>query len=290
MTLRLASVAWPVWYTRTRDEFADRLDRLLRSLRRGGAELVVLPEYAAVEIGAGAAAGLGVTAELAATIEQADAIEQAMADLAARHGLWLLGGSLPAREEGRIVNRATLFAPDGRRAVQHKQRMTRFETEQWGVSAAGEPRVVETPWGLIGIAICYDAEFPMIVRAMVEAGAWLILVPACTDTPAGASRVTLSARARAIENQAIVAVAPTVGAAPWCASLDRNHGRAGIYGPADRGFPDDGIIAEGAPDEAGAIVAVLDRVALETVRREGAVRNHADWGCAVPAARVVSPA
>ncbi len=287
--MRLAALAWTIERTPTVDAFAERLDRSLGDLAAQGVDLVMLPEYAGVEVGAARAAGCGAGAEVMETATLAAALEGAMAAVTARHGLWLLGGSLPAQEGGRLVNRATLFAPDGRRAVQRKGRMTRFETEEWGVASGGPPVVIETPWGRLGIAICYDAEFPPIVRAMVSAGAWLVLVPACTDSRAGATRVTVSARARAIENQCFVAVAPTLGDAPWCESLDVNRGRAGIYGPADRGFPADGIIAEGAEDMPGAVIAELDPGAIERVREHGAVRNHRDWPSEPVACTVVSP-
>jgi predicted amidohydrolase len=287
--MRLAAFAWTVERTRTVEAFAARLDRALGDLARQKVDLVMMPEYAGVEVGAARAAGCGARAEAMEAAALATALEAAMADAAQRHGLWLLGGSLPVQEGGRLVNRATLFAPDGRRAVQRKGRMTRFESEEWGVASGGPPAAIETPWGRLGVAICYDAEFPPIVRAMVTAGAWLVLVPACTDSTAGATRVTISARARAIENQCFVAVAPTVGHAPWCESLDANHGRAGIYGPADRGFPADGIIAEGAEDAPGAVIADLDPGALERVREHGAVRNHRDWPDEPIACTVVSP-
>lgn len=287
--MRLASLAWKVERTPSVEAFAERLDHALAEVAARGAEFVMLPEYAGVEVGAARAAGRGAGAEVAETVALASSLEDAMAGLAARHDVWLLGGSLPARENGRIVNRATLHAPDGRRAVQRKCMMTRFETERWGVSASGPPQVVETPWGRVGIAICYDAEFPPIVRAMVACGAWLVLVPACTDTVAGATRVTISARARAIENQCVVAVAPTVGDAYWCESLDTNHGRAGIYGPAERGFPPDGIIAEGAEDAQGPVIAGLDPAAIAEAREHGAVRNHRDWPDAPTTCAVVSP-
>ena len=190
--------------------------------------------------------------------------------------MWLLPGTLPWRLGARIVNRAPLIAPDGRLAFQDKQVMTRFEAEYWAIGAGVPQRVFETDWGRVGIAICYDAEFPSVVRAQVEAGAWLILVPTCTDTMHGFNRVRLSARARAVENQCFVAVAPTVGDAPWLATLDCNRGRAGVYGPADRGFPEDGVIAEGA-DATGWLWADLDPARLDAVREHGAVRNHRDW-------------
>lgn len=287
--MRLAALAWTVERTPTVGAFAARLDHALSDLATQGVDLVMLPEYAGVEVGAARAAGCGARAEVMETAALAAALEDSMAGVAAHHGVWLLGGSLPAQEGGRLVNRATLFAPDGRRAVQRKGRMTRFEREEWGVAPGGSPLAIETPWGRLGIAICYDAEFPPIVRAMVTAGVWLVLVPACTDTVAGATRVTICARARAIENQCFVAVAPTLGAAPWCESLDTNHGRAGIYGPADRGFPADGVIAEGAQDRPGAVIADLDPGAIERVREHGAVRNHRDWPDEPVACTAVSP-
>ena len=154
----------------------------------------------------------------------------------------------------------------------------------------GPPAVFETPWGRIGIAICYDLEFPALVRAQVEAGAWLILVPTCTDTMWGFNRVRLAARARALENQCYVAIAPTVGDAPWSATLDTNRGYAAVYGPVDRGFPEDGLLARGALDADQWVFADLDPARLEQVRADGGVRNHRDWPADPPPAPVIAPA
>ena len=246
-----------------------------------GAELLVLPEYAALDVIGGLYPTLA--AELAAACDQHDAVVAAMRGMAVRHGVWLLGGSLPVRRGGAVINHAPLIAPDGRIAWQDKHRMTRFEAEHWGVSPGAPPGVFETPWGRIGISICYDCEFPALALAQAAAGAWLLLVPTCTDTQAGFNRVRLSARARAIENQCFVAIAPTVGDAPWLASMDANHGYAAVFGPVDTGFPDDGVIARGTMDEAGWLHAELDPVRIATVRCNGAVLNHRDQPDAVPA-------
>jgi predicted amidohydrolase len=68
-----------------------------------------------------------------------------------------------------------------------------------------------------------------------------------------------------------------VGEAPWSAALDVNRGFAGVYGPVDRGFPEDGVLAEGELDAAQWLFCTLDPARIETVRREGAVLNHRDW-------------
>jgi len=275
--LRLGALAWPVGRPQTVAAFIARLDEWL-DRARGQADLCLLPEYAAMELGAGLGATPGEPrAELTVVARAVPELLTALRGLAIRHRLWLLPGTLPIASAGRTFNRAPLIAPDGRIAWQDKLAMTRFETEAWGVSSGNGPAVFKTPWGLIGISICYDAEFPKHVRAQVEAGAWLVLVPSCTDTMHGFNRVRCAAQARALENQCFVAIAPTVGEAPWSAALDRNRGYAGIFGPIDRGFPEDGIIATGALDSPGWIFATLDPARIERVREEGAVLNHRDW-------------
>ncbi|WP_240782369.1 carbon-nitrogen hydrolase family protein [Roseococcus sp. SYP-B2431] len=281
-TLTLAALAWPVEPTAGIAAYAAKLDRWVGAAKAGGADLVVMPEYACVELGAALAGRNAPDAatELRAMVEASDGVLAAMRGAALRHGIWLQPGTLPMRAGDAVVNRAPLVAPDGRIAMQDKCRMTRFETEHWGVSSGAPPKVFDTPWGRIGIAVCYDAEFPDMVRAQVEAGAWLILVPTCTDTDHGFSRVRIGARARAMENQCFVAVAPTLGGFEGSVALDENHGAAGIYGPVDRGFPADGIIAELAHDTPGLLFATLDPTRLEAVRADGAVRNHRDWPAA----------
>ncbi|SDC49793.1 carbon-nitrogen hydrolase family protein [Belnapia rosea] len=272
-TLRLGALAWPVGRPAGIEGYAARLDAFVAQAAPR-ADLLLMPEYAPMEIVGGQA---DEAAELRAMVEIAPAVVEAMRGVARRHGVWLAPGSLPMAAGGRVVNRAPLIAPDGRLAFQDKRMMTRFEAERWGVSPGTGPAVFETPWGRLGLSVCYDAEFPKHVRAQVEAGAWLVLVPACTDSVQGFNRVRFSAQARALENQCFVAVAPTVGLAPWSAALDENHGCAAIYGPVDRGFPEDGVIAQGALDAPGWTFAALDPAGIERVRREGAVLNHRDW-------------
>jgi predicted amidohydrolase len=284
--IRLGLLQYPVGRPASIADFAARLDRWLEE-GRASADLLVLPEYAAVELGVALNGGeASEAAELSAMITAAPAILEAMRDAARRHQVWLQPGTLPMRAaDGRVVNRAPLITPEGRIAFQEKRAMTRFETERWGISQGIDPNVFDTPWGRIGISICYDIEFPKHARVQVMAGAWLILAPSCTDTLAGFNRVHFSARARALENQCYVAITPTVGEAPWSAALDINRGCAGVFGPMDRGFPADGIMAQGQMDVPGWVFCTLDPALIEAVRRDGAVLNHRDW----PRAPFASP-
>ena len=271
------------------ESWTARLDALVTEAKQAGAQLLAMPEYACVELAGAFVQAPDVRHELEAVCARADDILAAMRAVARRHAVWLQPGSLPMRAAGRIRNRAPLIAPDGGVAFQDKRVMTRFEAESWGVQPGDDPCVFETPFGRIGVAICYDVEFPALVRAQVEAGAWLVLVPSCTDTLHGFNRVRLAARARAIENQCFLAIAPTVGEAPFLATLDANRGYAAVYGPVDRGFPEDGVLARGPLDRPGWIFCDLDPASLEAVRADGAVRNHRDWPPAPSSCRTVRP-
>ncbi|MEO3471811.1 carbon-nitrogen hydrolase family protein [Roseomonas sp. CAU 1739] len=260
-------------------DFAQALEERLEH-GRAGADLLVLPEYACVELGAALAGGDAAdeAGELAAVVAAAPDILAAMRQAARRLGVWLLPGTLPVRRpDGRVVNRAPLIDPDGRMAVQEKRAMTRFEAERWGVAQGADPGVFDTPWGRIGVSVCYDVEFPKHVRVQVEAGAWVVLAPSCTDTMHGFNRVRIGAAARAMENQCYVAITPTVGLAPWSAALDVNRGHAAVFGPVDRGFPEDGVLARGALDMEEWVFCTLDPARLTAVRDDGQVRNHRDW-------------
>ncbi len=285
MTLRLALAQWRVGREAGLDKWSARLDREVTQAAWGGAQLVVLPEYAALQAAFGPEPDIA--AELAGAVAMADALVDVARTVAARHKVWLLPGSLPFAADGKIVNRAPLIGPDGSVRFQDKHVMTRFEAEDWGVSPGQPPAVFETPWGRIGIAICFDVEFPTLVRAQTEAGAWLILAPSCTDTAQGFNRVRLAAAARAMENQCFVAISPTVGAAPWSGSLDANTGLAAVFGPVDRGFPEDGVLAQGKLDEPAWVIADLDRARLDAVRRDGAVFNFAHWPAPPPPCKVL---
>jgi predicted amidohydrolase len=267
--------------------YLARIDRLAADAARKGAELLVLPEYVSMVLAGADIKTPDIAAELAYVVERAAELIAIFTEIAKRHRLYILAGSLPMRTGNIILNRAPFIAPSGAVAYQDKQSMTRFEAEEWGISGGGGPRVFDTSLGRIGVSICYDSEFPLHVRAQVMAGAKLILIPSCTSTPAGFNRVRLSARARALENQCYTAVAPLVGTAAWAGSIDTNIGHAALFTPCDEGFPDDGVAAAGPLNEPGLTFGEVNFTAIDVVRRDGNVLNHRDWGAAIQPCPVV---
>jgi predicted amidohydrolase len=202
----------------------------------------------------------------------------AIGEAARAHGIAIVGGSFPEHVGGEYRNRLRVFGPAGQAALVEKLQMTRFEREQWGIAGGSAQPVIELAGGIrLGVAICYDSEFPLIVRRLADAGANVIAVPSCTDALAGYHRVRVACAARALENQCYVIQAPTVGRAPWSIATDDNVGSAGAFAPCDRGFPDDGVIALGPLSQPHILIAELDLARVEQVRRDGQVLGHRDW-------------
>jgi predicted amidohydrolase len=277
--MRVATAQWSIvrpssfaaWRERVRDELVTAAAQ--------GAELAVLPEYLSLEL-----AGLfdpAVYTDFLASLEALQALhadwEAMFAHLARESGLHVLAGTFLLRQpNGRYRNRAELYAPDGRRWFQDKLVLTGFERGFTVIEPGDQLQVFETALGRVGVNVCYDSEFPLFARRQYEAGARLLLVPSCTDTPAGATRVRVGCRARALENQIHVVQSVTAGEAAWSPALDTNTGVAAVFAPSDHGLPDSGELARGA-EGATWCLADIDPFALDAVRKNGQVANAADW-------------
>ncbi len=277
--LRISAAQYPLSQLATLADYRGKLADWIGRAAADGADLVVFPEYGAMEYAA--AAGANIASDLAASLEAVSAalpeMDAAHADLARRHSVHILAASGPCRRaDGRYVNRARLFTPAGQVGVQDKMIMTPFEVT-WGIAPGQTLRVFETDLGCIGIAICYDSEFPLLVRAQAEAGADLILIPSCTEFVSGFHRVRTAALARALENGCVTVQSPTVGEARWSPAVDVNAGAAGIFAPSEKGLSDTGVIAEGRLGEATFVTATVDLARLAHVRARGEMRNSLDW-------------
>ena len=284
--MKIAVCKYPVGRPAGFDGFAAKQRQLLDEASARGAQVAVLPEYLALELAATfpEAVHSDLHASLAAIQPLRAAWLELFAGLARDTGMHVVAGSfLLAQDNGRYRNRSDLFAPDGGHLWQDKLQLTGFE-RQARVIAPGEAlKVFEVCGARAGIAVCYDSEFPLPVRAQREAGARLLLVPSCTDTEAGATRVRVGCLARALENRMFVAQAVTAGEAPWSPALDVNTGEAALLAPMDVGLPADGVLAQTRGDAAWAI-AELDVAALEASAARAQVANDRDWpGQAMPA-------
>jgi predicted amidohydrolase len=279
MGFGLGAAAYPLtWFDRF-DDYAEKLGAWVADAAGQGARLLVFPEYGAMELAS--LGGRAVAADLERALHEVarhgPAVMALHLALARQHDVTILGASAPFFAGARPVNRAVLYGPDGVIGHQDKQIMTRFERETWDVVAGQGLAPFDTDLGRIGVVICYDSEFPLLARHLVDQGAEVLLAPSCTDSLAGFTRVRVGSMARALENQCIVAHSPTVGLCDFCPAVDENVGAAAIYGPPDHGFPATGIIAETALNAPGWAVAEVSLDAVRAVRRDGGVLNHRHW-------------
>ncbi|MGF1643457.1 MAG: carbon-nitrogen hydrolase family protein [Thiotrichales bacterium] len=278
--LKIAAAQYDIGQFPRWADYATKLEFWTEAAAAKGARLLVYPEYFSLEL-----ASLFPEAVQVSLARQLEALQSLLPDflelfqsLALRHNVYIVAGTFPVRDaRGIYRNRCHLFYPNGQHGFQDKLLMTRFEREHWGISGGEAVQTFDTPFGRIGVNVCYDAEFPLIARRQVEAGATLILVPSCTDTLAGYHRVRIGCQARALENQCCVVQSPTVGIAPWSEAVDINIGAAAVYTPVDRGFPDNGILAIGDLNQPQWVHAEIDLASIERVRNEGQVFNHRDW-------------
>ena len=277
---RLAVAQYDIGFLKDWSEYEAKVSRWITEAAGQGAKVLLFPEYFSMEL-----ASLFPEEVYKSLSRQLVALQTIYPDFLAlyseqarRFGVYILGGSFPAQQDdGNYRNRSWLFRPNGSSDYQDKLQMTRFENEQWLITAGSEIKLLDTEFGKIGINICYDSEFPLIARKQVEAGADLILVPSCTDTLAGYHRVRIGCQARALENQCYVVQSPTVGLAPWSEAVDVNIGAAAVYTPVDYGYPDNGVLAIGEINQAQWVYADIDLSTIAKVRESGQVFNYRDW-------------
>ena len=186
--------------------------------------------------------------------------------LARELGAWLLiGSALVRREDGQLANRSVLVGADGAvKATYDKIHMFDVDLptgERHRESALYTPgvqaTVAQTPWGKIGLSICYDVRFAHLYRSLAKAGAEIITVPAAFTRPTGEAHWEILLRARAIETAAFV-LAPAQGG--FHEDGRGTWGRSTIIGPWGE------ILAKAEHDEPCVVIADLDLEAVAKAR------------------------
>ena len=280
MKFNIATAQYNIGFLESWHQYKYKVTSWVAEAALQDAKILVFPEYASMELASlfGESVYSSLKKQLSAMQKLHEDYISLYQSLAIQYRCYIQSGSFPVHlKSGPYRNRAYLFMPDGKVDYQDKLIMTRFENEQWLIEHGTELRTFNTEYGKIGICPCYDSEFPLLVRKQVEAGCRLILVPSCTDTLAGYHRVKIGCQARALENQCYVVQSALVGNAPWSEAVDINVGASAIYTPVDRGFPDNGILAEGKLNAVQWVIAEISLDKVDIVRQQGQVFNHQDW-------------
>jgi predicted amidohydrolase len=219
-------VSAPEWET-NRDSAA----RLVAQAADAGAGLVALPEYFC-------AMGRRDTDKLAlAEAPGRGPIQDFLADTARRHGLWLVGGTLPVRTAvpGQVLNRCAVYGPDGAEAAHYdKIHLFAFDNgresydEGRTLQAGSAPVALQAGALRVGLSVCYDLRFPELYRALMQPPCDLLCVPAAFTHTTGQAHWELLLRARAVENQCFVLASAQGGLHP---NGRRTWGHSMVVGP-----------------------------------------------------------
>jgi len=237
-------------------------ERLIAKAAAAGAQLAVLPENFALM-------GLHDADKLAIRETEGEGPLQAfLARQAARYKLWLVGGTIPlvANDESKVRASCLLFNDRGEQVARY-DKLHLFDVqivdsaESYNESAcieSGDRLVVaDTPFGRLGLAVCYDLRFPELFRGLLDQGMELLVLPAAFTAITGKAHWEPLLRARAIENLCYVVASAQGG---YHANGRKTHGDSMIIDPW-------GVILDRLPRGPGVVLARMDRGRLESTRR-----------------------
>ncbi len=238
---------------------------LVGEAKKNGAQIALLPENF-----------LSYTLKIDIITSRQQEMIAALADIARSNDIWLLAGTiprLPHAEQNKPHTSCLVFDKEGRQVGQYNK-MHLFDadvndkTQSYRESAiylAGdEPGIVETDWGRIGIAICYDLRFPEYFRLLVEKGVKIIFVPSAFTYVTGKAHWEILLRARAIENQCFIVAADQGGEHT---PERRTWGHSMIVNPW-------GDIVASTGEGVGIVYADIDLSEVDELRKKMPVLNH----------------
>ena len=249
---------------RVADNLAEA-GRLLAEAAQRGVKLAVLPEYFCMM-------GMKDTDKVA--VREPDGsgpIQDFLSNAARQHAMWIVGGSAPlvSNDPGRVRNSCLVFDDSGKRVARYdKIHLFGFEMgneayhEERTIEAGNVPVTLDSPFGKLGLSICYDIRFPELYRAMN--GVDIIFAPSAFTETTGRAHWETLLRARAIENLAYVVASAQGGRHE---NGRETHGDSMIIDPW-------GVVLDRLPRGAGVVVADIDLEKLQGLRRNLPALSH----------------
>ena len=242
--------------------------RLIGKAVEAGARLVVLPEnFGAMPMKESERLGL-------AEVDGSGQMQDFLSTQARENRIWLVGGTVPLKANATDkIRAACLVYNDKGERVARYDKIHLFDVrlengEQYNeskiIEAGDRTVVVDTPFGRLGLAVCYDLRFPELFRKMLEDGAEIFAVPSAFTEITGKAHWEVLVRARAIENLAYV-IAPGQGG--YHLSGRETHGDSMIVGPW-------GLVLDRLPRGSGFVIAEFERKRLEAIRQSLPCLEH----------------
>jgi predicted amidohydrolase len=245
-------------------------ERLIEQAVANGAKLVALPEYFAIM-------GMKDTDKVAVReTEGKGPIQSFLSRMAKRHRIWLVGGSVPleASTAGKVRNSCLVFDDKGKQVARY-DKIHLFDLdlgnehyrEEKTIEPGTQIMVLDSPFGRIGLSICYDLRFPELYRAMQDVD--IIMVPSAFTATTGKAHFETLVRARAIENMAYV-IAPAQGG--YHLSGRETHGDTMIVDPW-------GVVLDRLPRGSGVVIANINPAYQAGLRKSLPALKHRMIGC-----------
>jgi len=253
----------------------DEAEKLIKTAVQQEAELIVLPENFAIM-------GTSETDKVKiAEIYGNGLLQDFLAEQALKQNIWLVGGTVPlASRNPAKVSAACLLYNDKGECVARYDKIHLFDvtmeatnesyTESETISAGQDVVVVDTPFGKLGLAVCYDLRFPELFRAMVNQGMEICVLPSAFTGLTGKVHWESLLRSRAIENLSYVIAADQGG---YHVGGRETHGDSMVIDPW-------GVILNRLPNGTGVVVADIDIARLEHTRKMFPVLEHKRISCA----------
>ncbi|HTH74380.1 MAG TPA: carbon-nitrogen hydrolase family protein [Trinickia sp.] len=255
--------------TPERERNLQDAERLIAQAAAEGAQLVLLPEYFCFM-------GYKDSDKLAVREAYGDGpIQRFLADSARRHGVWVIGGTLPLAvtepepDAARVLNTTLVFDPSGAQQARYdKIHLFNFEKgaesfdEARTIRPGGEVRTFDAPFGRVGLSVCYDLRFPELYRRMGDLA--LIVVPSAFTYTTGRAHWEMLLRARAVENQCYVLAAAQGGSHE---NGRRTWGHSMLIDPW-------GEIVAVLDEGPGVVAGDIDRARIDEVRRSLPAWRH----------------
>mgnify|MGYP002525049711 CR=1 FL=1 len=244
-------------------------EKLIAEAAKAGAKLVALPENFAL---------MGDDEFDKVKVREADGsgrIQDFLAMVAKKHGVWVVGGTIPlVADDDNKVRAACLIYNDQGERVGRYDKVHLFDVsvpdtneeyrESDTIEAGDKELIVDSPFGKLGISVCYDLRFPEFFRRLVRKGAEIIFVPSAFTAETGAAHWELLLRARAVENLCYV-VAPNQGG--FHINGRKTFGHSMIVDPW-------GVVLDCYKTGGGFVSAEIDRERLAKVRKSFPVLEH----------------
>ncbi|MDW3094181.1 MAG: carbon-nitrogen hydrolase family protein [Gammaproteobacteria bacterium] len=251
-----------------RDANLMEASRLIQLAKEQGAELIVLPENFPI---------MGIEESDKVDIREAyndGPIQNFLSDQAKKHGVWIVGGTVPLQydDPNKIIAACIVYNSEGK-AVARYDKIHLFDVEIDGEESYKESEtiangtelvVLDTPFGKLGLAICYDLRFPELFRQLVDMGAEIIAIPSAFTATTGKSHWEILVRARAIENLCYVIAADQGG---YHLSGRSTYGDSMVVDPW-------GNVLNRLSQGAGVVIAEIDLERMKNTRRTFPCLQH----------------